>query len=37
MAAFYILLSAVRAESFFNLVPAVQAGFIFSYFSVAHG
>lgn len=36
VAAFYILLSAVWAESFFYLMPAVQACFIFSYFSVAH-
>jgi hypothetical protein len=33
---FYIFLSAMRAESFFNLMSAVQAGFIFSDFSVAH-
>jgi hypothetical protein len=34
---FRIFLSAMRAESFFNLMSAVQARFIFSNFSVAHG
>ncbi len=37
MPAFNIFLSAMRAEPFFDVLPAVQAVFIFSYFSVAHG
>ncbi len=34
---FDIFLSAVGAEAFFYLVSAVQAGLIFSDFSVTHG
>jgi len=33
---FRVFLSAMRAESFFNMVSAVKTRFVFSNFSVAH-
>ena len=37
LAPFDIFLTAVGAESFLYLMPAVQAGLVFSDFSVTHG